>query len=966
MKFTALIAFFFLTVPATAQLSGLINYTQEDGLNAAYTYMIRQDDKGFIWIGSDNGLFRFDGTTFKQYNQKDGLKNIDVLEPMPMDNGDLLILPFLNDFALYRRGKITTAENNPELRKIRGAIHQMVNLKSVSGDTLAMMDNANPSAVFLYCNGKMTAIPVAIDYADWNKKSGDPDFATMSYTFDGKLYLWNAGDIYCYNVHTRKMSFVHGGFEKHPFAFSCFKPGLTGLFREKLFIIYDIRENKSTYCYFKKNIFRIQMNSDRIWVAFSDGGVAYFDMVSDPELKHPAFFMDEYVVNDAITDRDDNAWFSTKSNGIFFMDKHLFNSYLKLPVSNNNGYITAMAADSNSIFLGYNNGRAAVYRNKELKEFALGNGAQQYDVRSIIATGTQVLYGYMYMYIVNPLTEKSLVINSRSNTVKNMAFSKSGNILICGSNNLTEYNPATRQFRIILTGKTYSVLSYDKDSLFIGSFRDLYKYNTVTGKKIPFLSGYYFTDLKELRKNFYVGSTNGNGIYLFSNTGILQHISEQDGLAGNQVKRISIENPHTCWAATSSGLSRITLEDGRLQINTFTRADGLPSDRVADCIIRNDTVYAGTAKGMAILPVKDLLGGEKYIDKKVLINSAAFDSTVYFEPENISVRFPVRNITIDLSFPDYASAGKVSYEYEMEGLDKSRQISSSPKITFNSLPPGKYTFRVYGLSYNGKRSKDFSSFSFEIKPQFWQTGWFLALVILAACSVIILAASKIIQKRRDKKLKAAVYEKKIAELELQAIKAQVNPHFIYNCLNSIQFLLYRKDYQATENYLDVFAKMIRKTLHYSENTFIPISEEAEYLDLYLGMEKLRFKSNFDYAISVAQNVNPSWKIPSLLIQPFLENAVKHGISKMENDKGRITVAFEYSDPVLSVTITDNGSGIKDRALLKDIPGSFGIKLTQKRIDTFRQLFGTGITLEITDLSERGSHGTEIKLFLLLK
>lgn len=158
----------------------------------------------------------------------------------------------------------------------------------------------------------------------------------------------------------------------------------------------------------------------------------------------------------------------------------------------------------------------------------------------------------------------------------------------------------------------------------------------------------------------------------------------------------------------------------------------------------------------------------------------------------------------------------------MEGLSTSWQISNSSKIILNSLPPGKYIFKVYGLGYNGKRSYIDTELPFEIKPQFWQTLWFRILCIILIITALVFILNIYIQRLRNKKLKNILYEKKIAELELQAIKAQINPHFIYNCLNSIQFLLYKKDYEETENYLNVFSRMIRKTLQYSENTFMSI------------------------------------------------------------------------------------------------------------------------------------------------
>ncbi|WP_449398351.1 sensor histidine kinase [Chryseobacterium wanjuense] len=367
---------------------------------------------------------------------------------------------------------------------------------------------------------------------------------------------------------------------------------------------------------------------------------------------------------------------------------------------------------------------------------------------------------------------------------------------------------------------------------------------------------------------------------------------------------------------------------------------------------------------MGVFSIKELLTQPKFINKKVIINSIIIGGKEYSDLTKKLVRqSPDNDVIFNLSFPDYTSQGKISYRYKIEGLNNNWYTSNSSKIIFNSLPPGKYTFKVFGVGYNGKQSYISTNLNFEIKPKFWQTWWFTAFLILLSGIVIFLILNLYFQKKRNKKLKELVYEKKIAELELQAIKAQINPHFIYNCLNSIQFLLYKKDYEETENYLDVFSQMIRKTLHYSEKTFMSIKDEAEYLSLYLNMEKLRLKDQFDYAVNISENVNNEWTIPSLLIQPFVENAIKHGIPNLKDRKGMIQVSFDCIDSVLGITIEDNGWGIKDVDKLSGKTNSFGVKLSQKRIDTFKQLFNVDISLEIKSLSDTKTQGTQIKIYI---
>jgi LytS/YehU family sensor histidine kinase len=177
----------------------------------------------------------------------------------------------------------------------------------------------------------------------------------------------------------------------------------------------------------------------------------------------------------------------------------------------------------------------------------------------------------------------------------------------------------------------------------------------------------------------------------------------------------------------------------------------------------------------------------------------------------------------------------------------------------------------------------------------------------------------------------------------------------------MKYLLYVKEYEQTGKYLDSFSKMIRHTLHYSEKTFISIEEEMAYLSLYLSMEELRFRGHFSYEISCTPSVKITHKIPSLLIQPFVENALKHGVASLEDRNGHVQVLFDQNPQELIITITDNGNGILEDNYPTDKSESFGIKLSQKRVETFKLLFETKINLEIINQNASGQQGTQVKI-----
>jgi len=953
-----------------AQIPGIINYNQEDGLNCAVTYRMVQDEDGFIWVGSDNGFFRFDGAEFKNYNAKQGLKNIEILGILPLKN-KIFIVPFLNNIAYLEKGVIYNTDTDPELRKIKtgaGGFYVFYNKKRNESFILSTTDF---SCIYKYKNNKVQTIPLYI-----NNKNIRLNFINFDINSHELLLSDENNKIFSYNILTKKERVFNLETEKKEWPIQLKNNILISINKNgnKIFLY---RQEANT---FKKiHTINLEKESDihdihiddngRLLVSLNSGGILFFNqpITNLSPLKKPYLFLQDYIINDILIDKDKNFWFSSRDNGIFFISQKFFSNYINY-FSNikNSANITSITANSHSVFLGYNTSKAAIYSpNKKYTEFVL-DYSQKNEHRAIYADSKTVLFGQtqkvsqMDLSNFKSFTPKTL----QKFNIKNIVPYVNNEVLICNNSNLSRYNYQSKQIvGTLFNERCYTALPYKTDSLFVGTFNDLYKVNAKNKQKKLFMEGYYFTDLKKLRDNLYAGATNLHGIVIFNNHKILKQITQADGLATNQIKKIDIEKPNILWASTNLGLIRIELSKNRPKINLFTQKDGLPSDKVAGCVIKKDTLYIGTSNGLGILPIRELLSQQKFINKKVIVNSITMGAREYFDvTKNLIAEAPYNDIIFNLSFPDFTSQGKISYKYKMEGLNDNWNISNSSKIIYNSLPPGKYVFKVFGLGHSAKQSYTYTAIPIEIEPRFWQTWWFKALAVLLMILPIVFLINISLQKQRDKKLKKIIHEKKIAELELQAIKAQINPHFIYNCLNSIQFLLYKKDYDETENYLDIFSQMIRKTLHYSEKTFMSVKEETEYLSLYLSMEKLRLKDQLEYAITISESVNPEWQIPSLLVQPFVENAIKHGISGLKDRTGKINIYFDYSDSTLSIAIEDNGVGIQNKKETLTKNNSFGVKLSKKRIDTFKQLFDTNVVLEINSLSEK-TYGTQIKLYI---
>ncbi len=214
------------------------------------------------------------------------------------------------------------------------------------------------------------------------------------------------------------------------------------------------------------------------------------------------------------------------------------------------------------------------------------------------------------------------------------------------------------------------------------------------------------------------------------------------------------------------------------------------------------------------------------------------------------------------------------------------------------------------------------------------------------------------------------YDKKLTEIELKAIRAQINPHFIFNCLNSIQLFVMQRDYEYAQKYLSDFSYLIRKTLDFSRRNFISLADEITYLNTYLGLEKMRFENRMEYEIVVDPEIaTAELEIPAMLLQPYVENAVKHGMTNPQQPIGQLSIRFtQIAADMLECIIADNGIGIARSRSLRTLPKhhqSSGMEISQNRAELLNKMYNTEIHIEIIDLSaqDETESGTVVKILI---
>jgi two-component sensor histidine kinase len=313
---------------------------------------------------------------------------------------------------------------------------------------------------------------------------------------------------------------------------------------------------------------------------------------------------------------------------------------------------------------------------------------------------------------------------------------------------------------------------------------------------------------------------------------------------------------------------------------------------------------------------------------------AANGNEKYFPSSKLAFYFR----KLDANFPDS------SLEYQLSGSEnidtswrKSGHLIIISKLESNS----KYVLSVRYIDYPENVWKK----RFYVPPNWYQTNTFYLMVGFAAALLVMFFLFLLYRQRlkKEKERKAKL------NLELRSIRSQLNPHFVFNALSSIQGLINTNEINKANQYLSDFSNLLRESLKSSDKDFVPLESETQMIESYLKLEQLRF--GFNYKINIEPTINTSEiQVPSLFIQPLIENAVKHGIAGMR-ENGQVLIDFFRKDKTMYIQIKDNGKGFDSQP----IKVGYGLKLTRERIHLLNQTHKEEfITMEIKSDKESGS------------
>jgi len=469
-------------------------------------------------------------------------------------------------------------------------------------------------------------------------------------------------------------------------------------------------------------------------------------------------------------------------------------------------------------------------------------------------------------------------------------------------------------------------------------------------------------------------STEGNGVFVLRNKETIKHFYGE--LLDGNIHSLKIDEKDQVWIATKNGVNKIVYEkNDQFTVKKYTSFHGLPSDYVNDVYCYNDTLYAATDEGLVRMDMKEIdrtdfnQAPPVYLNRIVLRENG--HSSILRSDSTYILAHDQNNLTVSYSGISFRSNGNISYLYRLMPLNKEWRQTKNDELDFSDLQAGNYTFEVKAVNALGIVSAGPARYSFVIKPHFTRTWWFLIISVLALLGLAYLSAYLYFRNQRIKNLEKAKLDRQLTQLKLKSLQSQLNPHFIFNSLNAIQQFVNKEDKDQANIYLAMFAKLMRLYLMGSDSQFITLSQELEILRLYIQLEHLRFKDKFTYDLVIDSGIDlDKYKVPAMLIQPHVENAIRHGIAKDKRNDRKLDVFVKKLKKGVVVIISDNGIGRKKSLEIKMAEGSehrsMGNKISKERLQMIRELNLAYIREKIVDSTDDNGQitGTRVELYIL--
>jgi hypothetical protein len=443
----------------------------------------------------------------------------------------------------------------------------------------------------------------------------------------------------------------------------------------------------------------------------------------------------------------------------------------------------------------------------------------------------------------------------------------------------------------------------------------------------------------------------------------------------NEIKGILPEGDHI-WFSNNRLIGKLFPATGKIIL--LGQKDGFSNVQLFSRSLTfspKGTILIGSNKGYyeifgdrikeneATIPAAPHLTGFRVYERSLVSDEVISDL------KKIKLTYNQNFFSFDISAFDYAASDDIEYAYRLEGFDKDWQyIGSRRSGSYTNVPGGNYVLQIKARLHSGEWNEKGQTLTIHIGKPFWQSWWFrLSLILMIVAIGWSIYHNRIRRIRKEARLRSD-YEIKLNELENSALRTQMNPHFIFNSLNTINSFINSNDRVQANQYISKFSKLVRLILNHSREKKIILKDELEVAELYMQLEQIRFDNKFHYGIDIKDVDAASIEVPPLIIQPFVENAILHGL--LPGEKGGIlTIEISKHGELLQCSIQDNGIGRQAAKKITERSGyarkSHGMEITLKRIELFNKEHGVKNTATVEDLTTVNGKSAGTRVLILL-
>ena len=957
IKTCLLLACLHIAVAAGAQTYFLRNFTVDQGLPSNETYQLLEDDGGNLLIATDRGAARYNGYSFETLPATADMSASPVFYIYKAPSGHIFFSGLQG--ALYRYSDSGLLDH--PFKASPAALYQhagmlIANFMSERHDSLWI--NYNNDYNYNYKIGSCVAAPdgsirklvksdgiyFELDKGFYYRQLSD---ANSRENLQPLFITWKDGSAGRDSVEINwAAGYVRRLFYESIGGYDVFSIG-------RRLLVYKDHKRVANYLLDGNVVYLAQTDGHKLFVGFERAGVALYTL-DGARLSKQQTFLDNLTVNCIYKDRQGGLWFATLEEGIYYSNPG--NPLLwRFP-----SQIEVVEKKQDEVFVGDRSGSIQVYRNGvpvSRIRLPLSPDHPPYNLsflqhaRMVVSTSKNFYSAKHGHWITRPCND--------------VFFVPGGGDTIYGANSVSpslhtyraDMKDSTRE--LILSKRILSMMYTDR-LLLVGTVGGLFTYaNGVL--RPPAFTNRIFTDrivsIQRLGKELYAVASLRSGLAILDRKGSAYYLDMSNGLKTPVINSMDVEDT-ALWLGTNKGLARVTFAGGHFSVHNYGTEAGLPTLDIHQFKVAGNFLYLKWFDQLVTIPVDRMMqprGPQPAAISSVWLTkkNREYKSGMDISYRDIDWQFGF--ISTNLGWAD-----QQVYHYKLEGFDTNWNTTGERYAKYTNLPPGNYMFRVRAVSLSGGKPSAEASFRFVIPEPYWITWWFLTG--LAILIVLIVAALFYWRLRVVKRQNRLLLD--LAESKQKALLQLIKPHFVFNVLNVAQAAILRQDKLAAASIISGFARFMRMSLELTREKSVRLEDEIALLRGYFQLESLRFPDKFSYDIVTEGIADPGLiEIPSMIVQPFVENAINHGVRHLGERRGHVLVRFRIENEQMLCIIDDNGVG---RARSRTLNGSAahrsaGIDITLNRLRLLHSLHRSVCRYDVDDKKndEGNSLGTTI-------